>query len=265
MRERILVGLIALPVVLVPIWFGGIWLAIFLLLVGIGGGIEFYRLMQTGGYYPNRIYGLGWLLLLILSHWLPQYLPYSLIVMAGMIVTWMDAMHQKEAPISTWLSTAMGALYLGTMLGQGLALRQLPNGLWWVYLALALTWMNDSAAYFVGVNFGRHKLWPRLSPKKSWEGTIAGWVVAAIVGYVWVVITPLNATHSPWFGAIVGFAAGILALFGDLSISTIKRQVGVKDTGNIFRAHGGVLDRLDSLLFVLPFVYQVVLLWERIR
>jgi phosphatidate cytidylyltransferase len=262
MRERIVVGLVALPVVLIPIWFGGIWLALFLLVVAIGGGLEFYRLMQVGGYHPNRILGLGWLALLILAHWQPQLLPYSLIVMAGMIVTLLDAMHQKQAPISTWATTAMGALYLGTMLGQAMALRQLENGVWWVYLGLALTWMNDSAAFFVGVTFGRHKLWPRLSPKKSWEGTIAGWVTAAIVGAVWILITPLSATHSPFFGAFVGFISGILALWGDLSISTLKRQVGVKDTGHIFPGHGGVLDRLDSLLFVLPFVYQVVSIWR---
>jgi phosphatidate cytidylyltransferase len=156
----------------------------------------------------------------------------------------------------------MGALYLGTMLGQAMALRQLENGVWWVYLGLALTWMNDSAAFFVGVAFGRHKLWPRLSPKKSWEGTIAGWITAAIVGAVWIIITPLSATHSPFFGAFVGLVSGFLALWGDLSISTLKRQVGVKDTGHIFPGHGGVLDRLDSLLFVLPFVYQVVSIWQ---
>jgi phosphatidate cytidylyltransferase len=183
-------------------------------------------------------------------------------VMAGMIVSWIDAMHQKQAPMNTWMSTGMVALYLGTMLGQGLALREMPNGLWWLVMALAMTFLNDTAAYFVGSAFGKHKLWPRLSPKKSWEGTIAGWATAAVVGAVVILITPLSATHTPLFGAIVGLFAGVLALFGDLSISTIKRQVGVKDTGDIFRAHGGMLDRMDSLLFVLPFVYQVVLLWH---
>jgi phosphatidate cytidylyltransferase len=261
MRDRILVGLVALPLVLLPIWIGGIWLVPFVILAGVAGGLEFYRLMQVGGYSPNRVYGLVWLSLLLISYWQPQLLPTSLVVMAGMILTLIDAMHQKERPMNSWMATSMGALYLGTMLGQGWALRGLPDGLWWVYLALALTWMNDSAAYFVGVNFGRHKLWPRISPKKTWEGTVAGWVTAAVVGAVWIMITPLNANFSPLFGAIVGLCGGILALFGDLSISTIKRQVGVKDTGNIFRGHGGVLDRLDSLLFVLPFVYQVVSLW----
>jgi phosphatidate cytidylyltransferase len=262
MRERIVVGLIALPAVLIPIWFGGVWLALLLLIAALGGGMEFYRLMQIGGYQPNRLLGLGWLALILLSHWQPQLIPFSLMVTAGMVVTLIDAMHQKQAPMSSWMATSMGALYIGTMLGQALALRELPNGLWWVLLGLALTWTNDTAAYIVGVNFGRHKLWPRLSPKKSWEGSIAGWITAAIVGAVWIMITPLSATHSPIFGAIVGLCAGLLALWGDLAISTLKRQVGVKDSGNIFRGHGGFLDRLDSLLFVLPFVYQVVSLWR---
>ena len=263
MKERIIVGLIALPAVLLPIWFGGIWLALLLSLVALGGALEFYRLMQIGGYQPNRVLGLAWLLLIVLAHWQPQWFPLSLIIAAGMIITLIDAMHQKQAPMSSWMATSMGALYIGIMWGQALALRQLPNGLWWVYLGLALTWTNDTAAYLVGVNFGRHKLWPRLSPKKSWEGTIAGWVVAALVGAVWIMLTPLSETHSPIFGAGIGLLAGILALFGDLSISTLKRQVGVKDSGHIFPGHGGVLDRSDSLLFVLPFVYQVVLLWQQ--
>jgi len=262
MRDRIIVVLIALPVVILLVWLGGVWSAIFAVAVGILGGLEFYRMLQIGGYEPSRILGLVWLSLLILSYWQPQFLPYSLMVMAGMIVSWIDAMHQKQAPMNTWMSTGMVALYLGTMMGQALALRELPNGLWWVVMALAMTFLNDTAAYLVGSTFGRHKLWPRLSPKKSWEGTVAGWVTAAVVGAVVMLITPLGATHSPIFGAIVGFFAGVLALFGDLSISTIKRQVGVKDTGNLFPGHGGMLDRMDNVLFVLPFVYQVVLLWH---
>lgn len=258
MRDRIVVGLIALPVVLLPIWFGGIWLTLLLVVVAIGGGLEFYNLMQIGGYQPSRSLGLVWLTLVLLSHWQPQLLPYSLVIMAGMIVALIEVMREKQTPIATWMATSIGAIYIGTMLGQALALRALPNGLWWVLLGLLLTWTNDTAAYIVGVNFGRHKLWPRLSPKKSWEGTIAGWVAAAMLGAAWIIFTPLSATHSPLFGGIVGLFAGVLALFGDLSISTIKRQVGVKDTGHIFRGHGGFLDRLDSLLFVLPFVYQVV-------
>jgi phosphatidate cytidylyltransferase len=107
----------------------------------------------------------------------------------------------------------------------------------------------------VGVTLGRHKLWPRLSPKKTWEGTIGGWIGAALIGggLAWWLLPEVHW----WVGVGLGAIGGILALFGDLSISMVKRQVGVKDSGKLFPGHGGMLDRLDSILFVLPFIYQV--------
>jgi phosphatidate cytidylyltransferase len=261
MRQRIIVGLLALPAVLIPLWLGGVWAAGLLLLVGIGSGLEFYRLLQIGGYHPSHILGLVWIVALILAYWLPQYFPLTLVTMAGMIITLINAMREKQAPMHTWMATAIGALYFGTMVGQTVALRQLPAGQWWLFFALFVAWANDSAAYFTGVTLGRHKLWPRLSPKKTWEGTIAGWIGAGLVGALWVAITPLTQSHTILFGAILGSVCGILALFGDLAISTLKRQVGVKDSGHFLPGHGGFLDRMDSLLFVVPFVYQVVTLW----
>ncbi len=140
-------------------------------------------------------------------------------------------------------------------------LRFLPNGFWYVLFGFLVTWAADSAAYFVGVSLGKHKLWPRLSPKKTWEGTIGGFVAAAAAGAFLAGVLPVGIS---WlFGGVVGLIAGVLALFGDLSISMIKRQVGVKDTGTFFRGHGGMLDRLDSLLFTLPFIYQALILFAR--
>lgn len=261
MRQRIVVGLIALPLVLLPIWLGGVWIALFFVLVGLGAGHEFYHLARQGGYHPSQLLGLLWLVAIVLAYYLPEQIPLSLVIMAGLIVTLVEAMHEKLEPMHTWMATAMGALYLGTMLGQALALRLLPDGLWWVLFGLAVTWANDSAAYFTGVTVGRHKLWPRLSPKKTWEGTVAGWVTAALTGALIIALTPLALTHTLWFGLGVGLCAGVMALLGDLSISTLKRQVGVKDSGRFLPGHGGFLDRMDSLLFVLPFVYQVVVWW----
>ncbi len=261
MRQRIIVGLIGLPAILIPLWLGGIWATSLILVGSFLAGLELYQLLQVGGYNPNRVLGLVWLLTLVLSYSQPQYFPMPLVIMAGMIITLIDAMRVKQMPMHTWMSTAIGALYLGTMAGHGLALYESPNGQWWFLFGLFVTWTNDSAAYFTGVTVGRHKLWPRLSPKKTWEGTVAGWIAASLFGALWVAFTPLAETHSILFGAVLGGVCGVLALFGDLSISTIKRQVGVKDSGNLLPGHGGILDRLDSLLFVIPFVYQVILLW----
>jgi phosphatidate cytidylyltransferase len=159
------------------------------------------------------------------------------------------------------MSTAMGAIYIGVLMSQIVALRFWDNGLWYVLWGLLVTWANDTFAYFIGVTLGRHKLWPRLSPKKTWEGTVGGWLAAAVVGSWLAVAMPLPIGYI--FGAIVGFLAGVLALFGDLAVSMMKRQVGIKDSGTLFPGHGGMLDRLDSLLFTLPFIYQMVFLFGR--
>ena len=125
-------------------------------------------------------------------------------------------------------------------------------------LGIFITWMNDTTAYFTGVTIGRNKLWPRLSPKKTWEGTISGWLGAALMGGLVTWLTPVPLTLRG--GLLLGFGCGLLGFMGDLSISVVKRQVGVKDSGRFFPGHGGMLDRLDSSLFTLPFVYQVVYL-----
>jgi phosphatidate cytidylyltransferase len=262
MKQRIIVGLTALPVVLIPVWLGGVWAALFFLLVALGGAWEFYHLMAIDGYKPNLPIGLSWVALLILAHWsaTADYFPFSLVLVAGLIATLAADLKVREKPINSWMVTAIGAIYLGVTVGETLALRELTNGLWWLLFGFLVTWGNDTTAYFIGVTVGRHKLWPRISPKKTWEGTIAGWLGAALLGALVVSLTPLSQDHSIWFGLGVGFFCGILALFGDLSISSLKRQVGVKDSGTLFPGHGGMLDRMDSLLFVLPFVYQMVIL-----
>ena len=156
----------------------------------------------------------------------------------------------------------MVAIYLGITLGQIVSLRFLPHGFSYVLFGFLVTWANDSAAFFIGVFFGKHKIFPRLSPKKTWEGTIGGVIGAGLAGAFLAYALPVQP--GPVFGAFVGVIAGILAFFGDLSISMMKRQVGVKDSGTIFPGHGGMLDRLDSLLFTLPFIYQAMLFYERV-
>lgn len=253
MNQRIFVALIGLPIVLIPIWLGGLWAAALLLCVTMMGGHEFYLLMQKGNFRPAYALGLLWIALLTI-HPVRTLLPGPLstalepvttntILILGLFATLIYALFQTEKPLLMWLSTTAGALYIGLLSHQMLSLRLVENGLWWLLFGFFVTWANDSAAYFTGVSIGRYKLWPRLSPKKTWEGTIAGWVVAAGIGALFVLITPLSpfvAPVTPLRGATLAFICGIFALFGDLSISMLKRQIGVKDSGNIFqigRAH----------------------------
>ncbi len=257
MRQRIIVALIALPIVLIPIWLGGAWSFGLLLAIALLGAQEFYAMMEKGGYHPARELGLLWTALFVLHGWQPQMLPLTTVLTLGFIAVLIRSLYQQQQPASMWMSTSVGAIYLGGMAAQALSLRLLENGLWWLLFGVLITWANDTVAYFTGVTVGRHKLWPRLSPKKTWEGTVAGWIGAAAAGGLLAWLLPMQADILA--GVLVGGVAGVLALFGDLSVSMLKRQVGVKDSGTLFPGHGGMLDRLDSLLFVLPVIYLIVL------
>jgi phosphatidate cytidylyltransferase len=123
----------------------------------------------------------------------------------------------------------------------------------WIFMALIPTWAADVTGYVVGSMVGRRKLAPRISPGKTWEGTIAGFVAAALA--VWFVGTQVFAPSlPPEILAPVALIAGPAALFGDLLESALKRAAGVKDSGTLFPGHGGVLDRIDSLLLVAPVI-----------
>ncbi|MGB8930132.1 MAG: phosphatidate cytidylyltransferase, partial [Anaeromyxobacteraceae bacterium] len=131
-------------------------------------------------------------------------------------------------------------------------------GFGWVLMAFAVTWGNDTFAYFAGLNFGRHKLYERISPKKSWEGALGG-VAGALAGAFLVRTFLLPGLGAPTVLA-VALGGSILGPLGDLSESMVKRAAGVKDSGKLIPGHGGVLDRIDALLFVAPWVYACALL-----
>lgn len=269
MTTRIVVALSLLPLVLAPIWLGGIWILLLVLCIASMAGYEFFGMMRKGALYPNLWLGILWILLIVLQFGvslLPNApllqtfftLPAVLTVVLGATLIW--SLYQTEKPLLGWMSTSVGAVYIGILSGQIVSLRLLENGLWWLVFGVFITWANDTTAYFTGVTLGRHRLWPRLSPKKTWEGTVAGWLGAALMGGLITWLSPLQLGFL--FGFWIGAVSGIFALFGDLSVSMFKRQVGVKDSGWLFPGHGGVLDRMDSILFVLPFIYQVVTFWK---
>ena len=214
-------------------------------------------MLKAGGLQAQVSLGLIWLVLLVLNGWQPEWIHIETILIFGFIATLIWALTVQEKPLNFALATVFPAIYLGVVMGQGVGLRFTENGFWWMLLAFLIAWGNDTFAYFVGVTLGRNKIWPRLSPKKTWEGTIAGWLGATLVSVLVVYFSPLEAPL--WAAIVMGFVGGILAFFGDLSISMIKRQTGVKDSGYFFPGHGGMLDRLDSMLFVFPFIFQATI------
>ena len=254
---RLVVGLVALAIISVPIWLGGPVYVATVLAIALIGGHEFYGLLSAGGYHPASKLGLLWLVSITFAGVQPASPLLHTILGAGLVLTFVYSFFQHDQPITTWIATSIGAIYFGTMMGQIVALRFLSDGVWWLWFGLFVTWSNDTMAYFVGGTLGKRKLWPRLSPKKTWEGTIGGWIGAAVMGAILGFFLPIPI--SALGGSLIGFGCGILGLMGDLSMSVVKRQVGVKDSGHFFPGHGGMLDRLDSALFTLPFVYQMAL------
>jgi phosphatidate cytidylyltransferase len=260
---RTIAGVTAFFVVLAVTYFGGAPFALLAIAAALFGGYEFYWMLGQGDYRPVMTIGLIWIAFLTLNGWLPQYFPLNTVITVGFIATLIKCLTIQEKPLSAFLSTSTVALYLGVMLSQGVALRFVDMGYWWVLLAFLITFGNDAIAYFAGVTFGKHKIWPRLSPKKSWEGTVAGWIGAAVIAALFGYFSPLALNVG--IAALIGLLGAVLGFFGDLSISMVKRQVGVKDTGHFLPGHGGMLDRLDSLVFVVPFVYQVALLLQHLK
>lgn len=201
------------------------------------------------------------------DRWLPAVLMFATLVPLGMIVFREQSLVDK----SDWATTVGTALYIVlptfaavTLRGTEGAVRRdwfqslaeaIPGGertaqgLGWFFLALFITWMSDTAAYLVGKSVGRIKLIPRVSPNKTVEGAIGGLVAAGITGAICAFAFGLDL--HPLTGFLLGIVLGAAGMIGDLSESMIKRRAGVKDSGDLIPGHGGVLDRIDALIFVL--------------
>lgn len=142
-------------------------------------------------------------------------------------------------------------------------LRLLQDGLAYVLLPLVISWMSDTGAYFSGYFFGKHKMAPVISPKKTWEGFFGGWLVsvgcAALFGVLYQQIAGVTLAVSPLWMAALAVPLAPLSVCGDLLASKIKRHYGIKDYGNIMPGHGGVMDRFDSVIMIAPLLW--LLLW----
>ena len=196
----------------------------------------------------------GAVLLLIAMQW-PTVLSFSLalsMILAGLLCYQVSLAPSESRHLSMFI-LLFGILYIGYTLGHFLRLRNQHDGALLVLFVLLVTWAGDTAAYYVGKTWGSRPLAPRLSPNKTIEGFLGGLVVAPLIawiGHLWFLpaVTPVDCL-------ILGLLFTVLGLLGDLSESALKRQAGVKDSGSLIPGHGGVLDRVDSLLLNAPVFY----------
>ena len=282
--RRLLVAAVGVPAVILLLWAGGWYLSVPVALLAALGADELYRMAARRDVrafrWPGTITAGGLVLLagwfLDFSRFAPWALAWMVALLMGCLAASLVRRGPGERPLSSVAVTVTGALYAGLLLSFALFIYALPAREGWtgspqsvwagtfaVAFPVASTWVGDASAYFVGTAVGRHKLAPSLSPGKSWEGSVAGFVGAGATAGVWHVLArpalpdfPLGLGVTIAVGALLG--AG--ALMGDLVESLLKREAEVKDSGTLFPGHGGVLDRLDALTFTLPLAYGLLIL-----
>lgn len=269
MTQRVIAALVGIPVLVSAIWWGSPWLTLLLILVVLLAVRELYRLAPSAGTPLPVPLGMLWVAVFVLggqaSSGLGSFLTISAVVfLAGAFLSllWIIAFYRGQNPGKAAAFLVGGPVYVGFLLAHALTLRELGEGADlgrdWLLLALLVTFATDSGAFFVGRALGRHQMSPNISPGKTWEGAAGGLalaVVAALALGIW-----LDLSLPRWQLATIGATVGVVSQLGDLMESKLKRLSNVKDAGSLIPGHGGILDRLDSILFSTPTVYYLLLL-----
>ncbi len=259
LKKRVITGLWGIPLLIAAVWFDKPlpWFTVLVAIWGVLAVFEFYKLAAGAKLQPLTYFGLLWTLLFIISpHF--QYgftVPLLLTLAVILPLIWLLGRPKKEGAFIGWAWTLAGILYLGWLLSYLVALRGLDDGRNWVFFALFTTFASDTAAFFVGRALGRHKLAPRVSPSKTWEGTIAGVFGAIIASLLFTLLIPISYAQA----IVLGILVSIFGQLGDLVESLLKRNMGVKDSSRLIPGHGGFLDRIDSVVFAGVVVYYYVI------
>lgn len=250
LAQRIFTAVIGIPVLLAALYYGGLAWRFLVLLLILAGLVEFARI-SGAGFYPDYmiVSGLSFLFVTYsaidgtrLLLWLVFQLLYYLIRAT------FTGMHNFSSAFNL-----LGVLYVAVLFSFLVLVRE-QFGTAWTVFGLAITWLTDSGAYFGGIRYGKHKLAPKISPKKSVEGALSGLLVAVLGGITFALITSTSIMQLVVFSSILS----VCAQLGDLVESALKRERAVKDSGSLLPGHGGILDRFDSLAFVFPVLFALL-------
>jgi phosphatidate cytidylyltransferase len=257
---RLVSILLAAPVVIACVWYGGVPFLLLTLLLALISVNEFYQMMQKRSFHPAYYVGNFFTIFFIVfaffalkKNWEPAH---SAILTGAVSITLVAGLFLRRTKdvIVDVAVTLLGMVYVGWFFSYLLFVRSLTDHGAFLFFLIATVWATDISAYLVGTVFGRHKLNPEISPKKTIEGAAAGLLVGIAAGIIFAQFIEMEMWHAVFLGALVS----VLAQVSDLVESMIKRDVGVKDSGAVLPGHGGILDRMDSFILAAPVLYYYV-------
>jgi phosphatidate cytidylyltransferase len=269
LKGRKLILILGVPLGIGCLYIGNPIFAIVTTLIMLLGLDEFFKMCELKGSYPNRIFGfiltvfIGLAYSGVYAH--DQITVLGLACMTVISLFIIEIVNNKKEPLHNIANTVLGVIFVPILLGSLIHLRQLDH-IFDSNITLLLfisVWLCDTAAFFFGTKFGKKKILPNISPKKSWVGSISGFIFSMLTFFIAYKLDFLGQTYSLADCIIFGFISGVFGQLGDFGESLLKRDVGVKDSGDILRGHGGILDRFDSLLFSSPLIYIYLIVFNQ--
>ncbi|MBO4591688.1 MAG: phosphatidate cytidylyltransferase [Eubacterium sp.] len=268
-KTRLISGIVIVALAVVLLWLGGPVTGAAMMLLSVVGVFELCRVYKIEKRSPAvfaYIWTVLYYIILILSKhkmWgiqvsrmaMPTMISYLLVILAIYVIRFPEY-HDKEI-----MAAFMSFFYVSVMLSYIYRIREMDNGGLFVVLVFICSWGNDTLAYCAGMLFGKHKMSPVLSPKKSIEGLVGGIVGAGILGVLYGLFIKdrmMDIQNLPLYLFIICSLGAVPAVIGDLAASAIKRNNDVKDYGKLIPGHGGVLDRFDSMIFTAPIIYYLI-------
>jgi len=256
--KRVLSGLLFLPIFYLFTWkLPPVYFLALVMAAAVLGQYEFYRMAQARGIRPNALFGSALGALVVLDAYHPLFHSSGAFLLAACLIAIMVVRLFSRRPVEGAIedvsATVMGILYVALLFGFQVSIRTGTDGRQWLVFLYFIIWASDIGAYAIGVSFGKHRLYEKISPKKSIEGLIGALIASAGMALLcqWWFLPSIGT------GAVVGIALvlAVVGTIGDLVESLFKRAAEIKDSGTIIPGHGGILDRMDSMLFAAPVLY----------